>query len=435
MTPRQLALDLLLQLEEQEKYANLSLSSHTLDSLSEEDRAFVTALFYTTLEHKITYDYYIAALSGRSIDKISTHKKSILRLGLCQICDMDKIPDFAAVNETVKLAKNPGERSFVNGILRSAVRGKESLPMPPKDKNTARFLSVKYSFPQKTVKRLIGIFGESETEALLVQLSTIAPTDLTVNTAKISRNELVEKFKKDGISAEKSGFSDISVRISGSVAPARLQGFSEGEFFVQDSACAVAVSALNPKAGDTVIDVCSAPGGKSFSASVLMGHTGRIHSFDLHESKLSLIESGAKRLGIDIISVAERDATAPDETLFGVADAVICDVPCSGLGVMGKKPDLKYKDLDAVAVLPSLQLEILEQSVKYLKSGGRVLYSTCTILPEENEGVVDAFLAAHIEFSPVEFEVGSLKSQGGKLTLYPHVHKTDGFFMAVLEKK
>lgn len=432
---RKLALELLCEYEELGKYVNLSLNSHKADKLTEEERGQLTALLYTAVEHKLTYDYYMCALSGRSIDKINPTTKNILRIGLCQLLDMNGVPSFAAVNETVKLARNAGERSFVNGILRSADRQRDSLPLPDKNKNFARYLSVKYSFPLWIVKKYISVFGESEAERLLLRFCEIAPTDITVNLNKISRENYIKKLDALGIFASRSEYSPLSVRISASVDPRKLPGYSEGEFFVQDASSAAAVYTLGAKPGDTVIDVCSCPGGKSFSAAVMTEDTGKIYSFDIHESKLSLVFGGAERLGFKSLTVGARDAKNPDESLFGMADRVICDVPCSGLGVLAKKPDLRYKSEDGIADLPELQYEILKAASKYLKPGGRMIYSTCTLLPSENGEVVDRFLRENNGFRAADFKIGNRDSEGGKFTFIPHIHETDGFFVSLIEKE
>ena len=236
-----------------------------------------------------------------------------------------------------------------------------------------------------------------------------------------------------GIEAVPSTSSSISVRIPGSVAPASLPGYSEGYFLVQDAASAIAVEALAPMEGMTCIDPCSAPGGKSFAAAILSRDGAKIISSDIHESKLSLIESGAERLGLKSITVACRDASVMDESLIGVADRVICDVPCSGLGVISKKPDLRYKDL-SLDSLVDIQYSILSASAGYLKDGGRLLYSTCTLNPKENEENVLRFVEENKDFRLIDFTVGDLSSSGGMLTLLPHIHKTDGFFISLLER-
>ncbi len=435
MNIRKLALSFLNEYESLGKYINLSLSSHRADNLSPEERAFLTSLLYTSVENKLTYDYYISAISGRGSDKIDLTTKNILRLGLCQLLDMNSVPSFAAVNESVKLARNPGERSFVNGVLRAADRQRETLPLPDKEKNYARYLAVRHSFPLWIVKKFISVFGTYEAERLLLANRTQAPTDLTVNTEKISVSDFYTKLKDHGYEVSHPDISPLTARIEGSVDPTLLPGFSEGEFFVQDAACAASVHVLSPCEKENLIDVCSAPGGKSFAAAILMKNSGRVNSFDIHESKISLISGGAERLSLSSVNAMARDALTPDESLFGTADKVICDVPCSGLGVLRKKPDLRYRSEDGVAELPELQYSILTESAKYLKVGGRMVYSTCTLLPEENGGVVDRFLKENKNFRAVDFSVGNYKSENGRFTFLPHIHNTDGFFVCLLEKE
>ena len=434
MNIREIALKLLIDYEECGKYVNLSLSSHIADGLSGDERARLTALLYTAVEHKLTYDYYIAALSGRSLDKISTHAVCILRLGLCPIVDMDNVPDFAAVNETVKLAKNPGERSFINGVLRRAVREKDSLPLPKKEKNAARYYSVLYSLPLPTVKHFMAELGEAEAVKLFDTFNARPPISLTVNTLKISVDDFVAELQKQGYTPTRVTLSPLTVRLAESVNPKNIKGFDQGWFYVQDEASALAALALSPKAGDVVVDTCSAPGGKSFAMAILSTDKAEIHSFDLHESKLSLITDTASRLELNSVRASVRDALMPDESLLGRVDKLLCDVPCSGLGVIAKKPDLRYKDVSLTAELPPLQLDILTASARYLKPGGELVYSTCTLNPRENADVVLEFLAANPDFVPVDFSFGALKSDNGMLTLWPHIHNTDGFFISKLRK-
>ncbi len=437
MTVREMALRLLDEYEASEKYVNLSLSSHLADGFDRAERAALTALLYTAVERKLTYDYMISNFASRSADKLDIHTLNILRLGMCQILHMDSIPDFAAVNETVKLGRNRGERSLVNGVLRAAVRAKEEgrLPLPERKKSAARYLSVAYSFPLPLVRHFISLFGEEDTERLLGVYNSVSHTDLTVNLAKVTREEYLTTLKERGITAAPSPYSRLSVRVEGSVDPKTLPGFEQGYFLVQDAASAVSAEALGTRVGDRVIDVCACPGGKSFAAAILAGMDGSVLSLDLHESKLSLIEAGKARLGLNNITVEACDATEPKDELFGSFDRVICDCPCSGLGVLGKKSDMRYRDLGTLGELSELQYKILSASSGYVKDGGVIVYSTCTLNPEENEEVVSRFLGSHPDFVLTDFEVGELSSEGGMLTLLPHVHGTDGFFIAKLTKR
>lgn len=432
---RKIALSVLHEAEASQKYINLALSSHSLDSLDDKERAQLTSLVYTTVERKLTYDYYISAISKRSDTSIDPYTKNILRLGLCQLLHINSIPDFAAVNESVALARNPGERAFVNGVLRTAARQKDNLPMPDEEKNYRRFLSVKYSFPLRTVKHLDALYGREATEAMLNFFNNEKYTDITVNTNKISLSEYKKILRDGGFETEENSIVPHSIRILSSVNPEKLTGFSEGLFFVQDRASAISAAILSPEADNLVIDVCSAPGGKSFAAAINSQGRAKIHSFDIHESKLSLIKSGADRLALTNVIAEARDALTPDENLFELADRVICDAPCSGLGVLSKKADLRYKELDNFDELSSLQYSILSASSKYLREGGILVYSTCTLNPMENEQIVEKFVTENPEFSLDPFSVGELFCDTGYLTLLPHIHHTDGFFMAKIRRK
>lgn len=437
MTVRELTLRALCEYEASGKYVNLSLSSHTADKLTREERGFLTALLYTSVERKITYDYYVSAISERSLDKIDPTTLNILRMGLCQIVDMDTIPDHAAVNMTVELARNKGERAFVNGVLRQAVRlkGEGALPLPKRDKNLARYLSVAYSYPLWLTKHFLSLLGEGECEELLRYYNTVRYTDLTVNLAKTTREEYAETLSRSGYSPIPSPNCSFSLRLEGSHNPMRLPGFDEGLFFVQDAASAISAQALGTQRGERVIDVCACPGGKSFAAAMLAGEEGSVLSLDIHSSKLSLICDGAQRLGLANVKVGQNDATQPIEELVGSFDKVICDVPCSGLGVLAKKPDIRYKDNQSLQELPEIQKNILTASSRYVKDGGVILYSTCTLNPHENEEVVHAFLEKNDGLSLVDFTVGDLCSEGGMLTLLPHRTLTDGFFIAKIKKE
>ncbi|MBO5944972.1 MAG: 16S rRNA (cytosine(967)-C(5))-methyltransferase RsmB [Clostridia bacterium] len=434
MNVREIALKLLLDVEESGKYVNLSLLSHLTDSLSREERGVLTALLYTTVEHKLTYDYVIAAYTARPTEKLSAHTLAILRLGLCQLLHMKKMPDFAAVNESVRLAKNKGEAGLVNAVLRRAAKERDSLPMPKWEKNAPRYYSVYYSVPLPTVRHLIDELGEMGCVSFLESLST-DETALTVNLLKTTRDALVERLTLEGYEVYPSSISPVSIKVKGSFDPRSSAAFRDGEFLVQDEASVLPALVLSPTAGKLVIDTCSAPGGKSMALAILSGDGADVRSFDLHESKLSLISSSADRLGLKSVRAEVRDATSPDRSLFGKADLVLCDVPCSGLGVLRKKPDLRYKDLSSLAELPALQLKILTESAKYLKPGGLIVYSTCTLSKKENEGVVEKFLSESSDFVREDFSVLDLSSTDGMLTLYPHVHNTDGFFIAAMRKK
>ncbi len=441
--PRLLALKTLMSAEKQGKYINLASDASIKGAkLSEEDTALFTSLVYGVTERKITLDYIISQMSTNGLRHIEPRVLGILRLGLYQIIYLDKIPSHAAVNETVALCKNKGESSFVNAILRNYIRyGASRVKFPDREAEPIRYLSVLYSVPEWICTSLQKDYGFNNAEGILSAFSVKAPNaTLRTNTLKTDRETLLSDILNSSVKAKKTAYSKSGIKLGEGAKITSLCGFDKGEFFVQDEASGICVEVLSPKPHNTVIDTCACPGSKSFGAAIEMQNKGKIYSLDLHKNKLSLIESSAVRLGISIIEAKECNAKTPKEELFGKAERVICDVPCSGLGVMAKKPDIRYKKEEDVKELSALGKEILSQSAKYLKAGGVLVYSTCTLRKEENEDVVNAFLASHPEFSLVPFEIKSeseklpsIKSDG-MLTLFPHIHKTDGFFIALFER-
>lgn len=428
MNIRKTVLSLLEKYEEEAGFANLLLRADLLAEAGEE-APFLTALFYGTVERMLTLSYAACQLSGRGKDALAPHTRRLLAMGLYQIYYM-QLPAYAAVNETVSLGKTPGERALLNAVFRRALQEKTP-PLPPKEK-VARYLSVRESVPQETVKRFLSLFGRENTEALLTFYNRVSPLTLCLNPLKTSRPAYLALLKEQGWDASPSPFAPMGVKVFSSVSPTVLPGYGEGWFFVQDEASQLQTLALAPETGDRIIDVCACPGGKSFGALCHTGGGCEVYAFDIHKSKLPLIEKGAKRLGFSL-SVAAVDATVGKEDLFGKAERVICDVPCSGLGVLGKKPDLRYRPISAD--LPALQYRILETAARYLAPGGVLVYSTCTLLPEENEGNVRRFLSENPAYVPEEFGQGPVQSREGMLTLLPFVHGTDGFFIAKLRKR
>lgn len=434
MNARDIAVKLLRSYEENDAYVNLSLNSGLVSSLSDEDRSFLTVLLYTTVERRITLDYYIGTLAGRAISDISPKALSLLRIGLAQLLYMDGVPPYAAVSETVALAKGAGERGFVNGVLRAALRQKDALPLPPREKNLARHLSVRYSVPLSLSKYLLSLLGEEEAESLLSAFLSHPPLTLAVNTLRISREDFLSALLSQGIVAEATQYSPYGVRVHSAVAVTKLPGYAEGWFFVQDEASQLAVLALDPKPLARMVDVCAAPGGKTMLSAIRMENKGALLSMDLHDSKLPLIRESAERLGLDIIRVEQQNAESARAEECEKFSYVMCDVPCSGLGVLWKKPDLRYRVMEGRDSLPALQSKILSESATYVEKGGTLVYSTCTLRPEENGEVVRAFLASHPEFSLVPFAFGDLRAEDGMLTTYPHLHGMDGFFVAKLRR-
>jgi len=431
MTVRRTALSLLTRWENENQFINLSLGG-VADSLPASDRRFLTALVYGTVEQRIRLDYIIGRLTKRSDLRPGT--RNILRLGLYELLWMHT-PPYAVLNETVKLTDHAGEAGFVNAVLRAAQRDPAAaMALPPREKNPVRYLSLACSVPPDTVRLLRDVLdSEAEAEAYLTAVNSHPPMTVTVNTTKITRADYLLALSKAGIAAQPHPLANRSVRICADLPADHLPGFSEGWFFVQDAASCISTEVLDPQPGDTVWDLCSAPGGKAFGAMIAMRGEGRVLASDLHPSKLSLIRTGADRLGL-AVTVFAHDATLPPPEEIPLCDRVICDVPCSGLGVLGKKPDLRYRTRDSWERLPALQAAIFSQAAKAVRRGGILLYSTCTVNPQENDAQISAFLAAHPEFAPVPFTVGPLSAPGGTLTLYPHRDETDGFFIAKLKR-
>ncbi len=422
---RQIVFNTLKKCESSGQYSNIALDvALNRSALKENDRALAAAIFYGVIEKRITLDYIISKLSSRKLSDVDTDTLTALRMGIYQLRFLERIPDHAAINETVELCKAK-TRGFVNAVLRAYTRQKQTIVFP-EDKD-AHTLSVKYSVCEALCEKFIDNYGFERSERIFGALEGTHETTLRVNTLKISRDDFAQK-----VGGTLTAYSDKCIRVSGQVT--KLYGFDEGLFYVQDEASAICAAALGAKEGDVVVDACACPGSKSFGAAMDMNNKGEIYSFDLHANKLSLVESSARRLGIDIIKTEARDARKPKEDLIGKVDRVICDVPCSGFGVLGKKPELRYKDPEVSAALPDIQYDILKNSARYLKKGGVLVYSTCTVFSEENERNIERFLAEHEDFELTPFEVGNLSCKRGMMTLLPDKHGTDGFFMAKMTK-
>ena len=424
--PRILALELLQKAEKSKQYSNIALD-HALENsnMNEADKRLSSILFYGVTERKITLDHRIAKLSSRKLDELDGKVLCALRIGLYQLIYLDRIPPHAAINETVALCPKKSA-GFVNAILRAHTR----TPMgKPESDDPATLLSLTYSVCPALAQRFIDDFGIKKAREILNGFDQTAKTTLRVNTLKVDRETLLGAI--DGAQATQN--SPVGLFANGSVRS--LYGFDDGSFFVQDEASQICVEVLGATEGDLMLDICSCPGSKSFGSAIKMNNKGRIIAFDLHENKLSLVSKGAERLGIDIIETRAEDGRCFVPTLELCADRVLCDVPCSGFGVLAKKPELRYKDPSESARLPEIQRAILQNASRYVKRGGVLVYSTCTLLPSENEDNVNSFLATHPEFELAPWKIGNISAECGYLTLYPHVHGTDGFFIAKLIRK
>lgn len=419
---RKVAANALLRVERDKAYSNIVINEAIKNAnLNRQDAAFATRIFYGVLERKITLDYFIRALSTQSLSKVSPLSLQVLRCGVFQILYMDKIPNSAAVNESVNIIKKSKESrasGYVNAVLRGIIR---TVPKLPKT-DSPHGLSVNFSCSEELVKLYIKDYGIEETEKFLSSALDSSKIYLRVNPLKNSTQELIDLFALEDISAHKTDIENsLCVEDIGAIENNLL--YKGGRFHVQDISSQMCADFLDAQSGQSVIDLCAAPGGKTFTICENMNNTGKIVSCDLHEHRVELIADGAKRLGLDIISPKAMDATLYNEDYSESFDRVLCDVPCSGSGVIGRKPDIKYKDFSDIAELSGIQLRILENGFKYLKHGGKLVYSTCSILKQENEEVVNAFLKNNPNAKVSKMH-----------TFLPQNDNTDGFFVCVIEK-
>ena len=427
---RQAALDVLEKCRRSGAWSSAAIDGvikkYGLDSKS---AAFATALSLGVIQNISLCDFYIDSYAS---NKIEPKVRDILREAVFQLLFMDRIPKSAAVNEAVLLCKRLGysrASGFVNAVLRKISGSLSNLPEIPR-KDEAEYLSIKYSHPKWLAERIIAEKGFSFAESFFAANNIAADTCIQINTLKTDTYSLKEEFKSSGIDFSEHEWLKDALIVSGNVT--KLPGFEDGKFYVQDPAakCAVLIADLKPDM--QVLDACAAPGGKSFAAAIAMQDKGKITSCDLHEKKVGLIKSGAERLGISIISAEGFDARNERTDEF---DAVIADVPCSGLGVIRKKPDIRFKDEKELSGLCNIQLDILNNVSKYVKAGGELIYSTCTVLKEENEGVVEKFLSAHPEYKCEAFYLpNGRNAESGMYTFWPNIDGTDGFFVCKLRR-
>ena len=436
MGARETALNALIACRKDGAWSNGVLKEYIQrDRLDSRDAALATRLCYGVLQNRQKLDFYLQQLLRGKLKDLHPVIRDILHLGLYQIFELDKIPDSAAVNESVTLAKkynrNPKAASLVNGVLRNAVRSQGELKAPVS-------YADKYSHPEELISLLKANLPKGKLEPMLIANNASPETVVQVNTLRITAPELMLRLEKEHVSAKPHGWMQDCLVLSGTGSLENLPSFQEGLFYVQDPAAKLSVlCAKLPKEDIRVLDCCSAPGGKSFASAIAMEGRGQITSCDVHAHKTGLIENGAARLGLNNITVRQQDATANVPEWVEAMDVVIADVPCSGLGIIRKKPDIRYKNLEELKDLPGLQLAILENQSAYVKKGGVLLYSTCTVLKAENEDVVHAFLAKHDDYylEPLELPDVFPKNETGMLTLIPGEYDTDGFFICRLRRK
>ena len=428
---REVALIALLRVQKDGGYSNLVLDSILEKSnLSKEDKSFATRLFYGVIEKKILLDYNISRLATKPVSKLDAEILCILEMGLYQLFFMDNVPDSTAVNESVKLCcftKKSFAKGFVNAILRSKIRQNKQILLP--EEADRSYLSVKISADKSIADIFEKQFGIDKTIEIFSAFDGEANTYIRVNTNKTDADSLIEKLKKYLVTAEKCSLNNC-LKLSKAAGLTKSEEFLNGEFYFQDLSCQYSCTALEAKSAKRILDVCAAPGGKSFTLSFL-SQNAEVVSCDVSKNRVSLIQGGAKRLGLTNIKPTVQDATVFNEQL-GLFDRILCDVPCSGLGVISKKPEIRLKKIDENALFET-QMNILENASRYLENGGILVYSTCTLNKRENEDVVNAFLNNYLDFEPHKLSF----SENGEFTktFMPDKDGCDGFFVSAIRKK
>ena len=426
---RELIMEILLSVTRDGEYSHIVLRNvlEKYQFLTKQDRAFITRVTEGTLERMIEIDYIINQFSKVKVNKMKPVIRTIIRSAVYQMTYMDGVPNSAVCNEAVKLAEKKGFvnlKGFVNGVLRNIARNLENLTYPDR-KNTVRWLSVTYSMPEWIVKQWLSVYDEQTVEKMLRDFLTEKPTTIRCNLKQISKEALILKLKNEGVQVEEHHLLPYALFISGYDYLGALQSFCDGDFQVQDVSSMLVAEWADPKEGDCVVDVCAAPGGKALHLADKLGGTGYVEARDLSDYKVGLIEENIHRTGVQNIRAVRWDATILDENMVGKADIVIADLPCSGLGVLGKKTDLKYKMTEEKEEeLISLQREILDVVQSYVKPGGKLLYSTCTVHRGENEENAAWFVKRHPHFT--------LRQEKQML---PGTDSCDGFYIALFTRK
>ena len=434
-TARDVALRALVACERQGAWSDGFLKKEIGNAgLDGRDAALATRLCFGVQQNRMLLDFWLSNLSKIPLAKMEPAVRSILRLGAYQILFLDRVPDHAAVNQAVEQARknsrNPRSAGLVNGILRSLIRQKSELPQPPD-------LSTRYSHPQWLVEAFSRRLPPEEVEDLLRADNSEPPTCIQINTCKVGTPVIIEALRQEGMTVSPHPWLPDCLLLQGTGNLEQSAAFQRGWFYVQDAAAKLAVLAADPRPGMEVLDACAAPGGKSFATAIAMDNQGRVIACDIHPHKQILLQRGAERLGLPINQPEVLDGKDCKEDFLNRFDLVIADVPCSGLGIIRKKPDIRYKDPEPLAGLPKVQSAILENVSRYVRPGGVLLYATCTLLERENEEIVAAFLEKRKDFTLEKFQLPGPFGlcADGMLTCWPHRHGTDGFFFAKLRRR
>lgn len=442
--PRRAAFDILLRIEKEKSFADILIDNElSKDIIKGADRGLLTELVYGVLRRQGSLDYIVSQFSKQRPEKLELYVLLLLRLGLYQCFFLDRVPVSAAVNETVKLAKEltPRAAGFINAILRNADRNRDNIKYPDREQNPSGYLAVRYSHPAWLTTQWCEQLGVDEAEELAAVMSEPPPFTVRANTLRITREALIERLTQEGVSCSATTWSPDGVRLNQSGQISRLPSFRDGLFTVQDESSQLAPLFLAPGKGERVLDACAAPGGKTTQIAQLMGDSGEIYACDVNHKKLRMIKETCDRLGINSVRTFTMDATSPSpaikEVTFG---KILVDAPCSGLGVIRRNPEGKWnKAPDDLLQLARTQISILENLGRYLETGGTLLYATCSTSVQENEYVVDSFLRDHPEFAAEDLRAlfpayAPLFTERGFFRSWPHRDGMDGFFAARLKK-
>ena len=435
---RDTALNVLVRCRTAGAWADAALAAQLRrDGLTGPEAALCSRLVYGVVQNRLLLDFYLGAWCSQKINHLQPPLAEILRLGAYQILFLDKVPDSAAVNQAVEQAKANGRAKasgLVNAVLRQVSRNKGNLPAIP-DRDPIQKLSIQYSHPKWLVKRFQALLGP-EAEALLAADNAPAPLTVQVNPLKTTAEALTAALEGSGATVQAHPWVPGCLELGHAGDLTALAPFRAGEFLVQDPAARLVPQIAGIQPGMRVLDVCAAPGGKSFAAAFQMEDRGEITACDLHENKLKRIRESAARLGLTCIHTEAADGRVFRPEWEASFDVVLVDAPCSGLGIIRKKPDIRYKKADDLFALPVIQRAILDNVARYVKPGGTLVYSTCTVLTEENQEVTDSFLTEHPEFVRTSFSLPQpVGATGGQVTLWPHRHDTDGFYICRMARQ
>ena len=444
LSARELSFKILYDIFVNGSFSNIAINKHLEIALDDKEESLLREIVYGVLENQLFLDYIISKASKIRLKKIHSSILIILRIGVYQLIFMDKIPESAAVNESVKLSKSYGHKGsigFVNGVLRGISRNKDEF-IKIDVENKSEYISIKYSHPKWMVERWIKQYGEEFTEELCKKNNEKPELNIRVNTLKIKKDELKRRLIEKGLVIKDSKYAIDSLIVENPIRITELEEFNLGFFIIQDESSTMVGQIIDPEPSSVVIDICSAPGGKATHIAQMMNNKGKILSRDIYEHKIKLINENAKRLGINIIQTAISDATIRDENLIDIADYILVDAPCSGFGLIRRKPEIKWnrKEKD-IEELVNIQSSILNNVKDYLKINGILVYSTCTIEKDENYNLIEEFLNQNKNFKLISIEDKILNKENletlnqGYIQLFPNIHNTDGFFIAKMIKE